>query len=59
MSMFMPTATGGPANQQDGPQCDRYELNSFLPELQRLRHSKKKKKKKKRLIKKINKKPGR
>lgn len=33
MSMFMPTATGGPANQQDGPQCDLHELNSFLPEL--------------------------
>lgn len=33
MSMFMPTATGGPANQQDGPQCDLQELNSFLPEL--------------------------
>lgn len=31
--MFMPTATGGPANQQDGPQCDLQELNSFLPEL--------------------------
>lgn len=35
MSMFMPTATGGPANRQDGLQCDREELNSFLPELQR------------------------
>lgn len=37
MSMFMPTATGGPANQQDGPQCDLHELNSFLPELAGLR----------------------
>lgn len=32
MSMFMPTATGGPANRQDGPQCDLLELNSFLPD---------------------------
>lgn len=33
MSMFIPTATGGPATQQDGPQCDLWELNSFFPHL--------------------------